>query len=160
MNKPTTSAPDGQGPLVLLVQAGTRNIAIPLGDIVETLRPLAVDPLQTSLGYLAGVSVVRGEPVPVVDLAALLQPGAKGGQGRWVVLKGKPSSVVLSVDRIVGLKRLDRAQMKEVPPLLREFHTDLARAIVLQDAHCTTLIDASRIPERVPSAPELLTVGA
>src|SRR6185295_3821456 len=101
MMKPTPNAPEGQGPLVLLVQAAARTVAIPLGDILETLRPLPVEPLQTSRASLIGVSVVRGEPVPVVDLAALLQPGTRGGQGRWIVLKSKPSGVVLTVDRIV-----------------------------------------------------------
>ena len=53
----------------VLVQAGLHLCALPLGAVIETLRPLPLRPLAGAPAGVLGVAVVRGSPVPVIDLA-------------------------------------------------------------------------------------------
>ena len=53
---------------VLIVMAGARACAIPLDYVAETMRPLPIEPVAGTPGFVRGVSVIRGAPTPVVDL--------------------------------------------------------------------------------------------
>ena len=44
--------------------------ALPLEHVVETMRPLPVEPLGDAPRFILGLSIVRGEPIPVVDVGA------------------------------------------------------------------------------------------
>src|SRR6185295_1225682 len=58
--------------LLLLIQARTRICALPLDHVTETLRPLPIQPVPVAPPFILGLSVIRGEPVPVVDLGRLM----------------------------------------------------------------------------------------
>ena len=58
---------------VLVVMAGARACAIPLHHVGETMRPLRIEPVGRTPGFVRGVSMIRGAPTPVVDLKALLE---------------------------------------------------------------------------------------
>jgi purine-binding chemotaxis protein CheW len=64
-----TEAPPG---LSLVFGVGDLLCALALRDVVETIRPLPVQPLAGASDILLGVSVIRGLAVPVVDTARLL----------------------------------------------------------------------------------------
>lgn len=70
----------------LLCQVGESRVALPLVHIVETMRPMAIEPLPQMPPFVSGVAIIRGAPVPVVDGATLL--GASPvAPGRWVTLR-------------------------------------------------------------------------
>lgn len=75
-----TSPPSGPEPGVrcLLVQAGQFRCAIPLASLRRIERALAVHPLPGGRPELLGLAEFGGEPLPVLDLAALVgaPPGA------------------------------------------------------------------------------------
>ena len=52
---------------VLVVMVGARACAIPLDHVAETMRPLPIEPVAGTPGFVRGVSVIRGAPTPVVD---------------------------------------------------------------------------------------------
>src|SRR5688572_15607941 len=56
----------------LICRVSTRVCALPLDAVVETMRPLVVEPVAGAPGFVSGLSIVRGEPIPVVDAARLL----------------------------------------------------------------------------------------
>jgi purine-binding chemotaxis protein CheW len=100
---------------VLLVRARGQACAIALGDVVETMRPLPVRPLADLPGFVQGMAVVRGAPVPVLDLGALLGAGAPATPGRFVSVRAGGRPAVLAVDEVRGLARLDAAALERVP---------------------------------------------
>jgi purine-binding chemotaxis protein CheW len=69
--------------------------------------------------FIRGVSVVRGEPTPVISLASLLGGTASPGAGRFILLRVPERRLALEVDEVLGLRALGPAELGEVPPLLQ-----------------------------------------
>ncbi|WP_229783259.1 chemotaxis protein CheW [Pilimelia anulata] len=86
----------------LLFRAGPLLCGLPLEDVVETMRPLPVRPLADLPPYAAGITVVRGAPVPVLDAATLLG-GAAGPVSRFIAVRADPGPVVLATGEVLGV---------------------------------------------------------
>jgi purine-binding chemotaxis protein CheW len=130
----------------LIVAIGRRTCAIPLEHVVETMRPLPIEPVAGTARFIRGVSVIRGEPLPVVDLEMLLDEGASGARsGRFVTIKVGDRRVALAVEAVVGLRELDPAQLDQLPALLRDVDADLIEAIGTRDAQLVIVLHAARI---------------
>ena len=129
----------------LVVTVGARACAIPLAHVRETLRPLAVEPLTGVPDYVRGVSVIRGQPVPVVDLAALLGEAAGDGAARLVVLQMEERQVALAVHAVIGLRRLESAGFGALPPLLDGAAQQAVEAVGVRDAQLLLMLRTSRL---------------
>ena len=136
---------------VLVVMVGTRACALPLRHVAETMRPLPIEPIAGTPGFVCGVSVIRGLPTPVVDLKALLENSDNGPSfGRFVTLKYDARRVVIGVDSVIGLRNLDSAQLGELPPLLRDVAADLIESCGILDAQLLLVLRAARVvPDEV-----------
>ena len=130
---------------------GARACAFPLQHVAETMRPLPIEPIAGTPGFVRGVSVIRGLPTPVVDLKALLENSDNSpSYGRFVTLKYDTRRVVTGVDSVVGLRNLDSAQLAELPPLLRDVTADLIESFGTLDAQLLLVLHAARIvPDEV-----------
>ena len=136
---------------VLVVMVGTRACAFQLRHVAETMRPLPIEPIAGTPGFVCGVSVIRGTPTPVVDLKALLEHSDnRPSFGRFVALRCDARRVVIGVDSVVGLRNLDAAQLGELPPLLRDVTADLIDSFGTLDAQLLLVLHAARIvPDEV-----------
>jgi purine-binding chemotaxis protein CheW len=136
---------------VLVVMVGARACAFPLHHVAETMRPLPIEPVAGTPGFVRGVAVIRGTPTPVVDLKALLENSENSpSYGRFVTLKLDERRVVIGVDSVVGLRNLDSAQLGELPPLLRDVNSDLIASFGTRDAQLLLVLRAARIvPDEV-----------
>lgn len=139
---------------VLVVMVGARACAFPLQHVAETMRPLPIEPIAGTPGFVRGVAVIRGLPTPVVDLKALLENSDNSpSYGRFVTLKYDTRRVVIGVDSVVGLRNLDSAQLAELPPLLRDVTADLIESFGTLDAQLLLVLHAARIvPDEVWSS--------
>ncbi len=137
--------------LALIVTVGARVCAIPLHYVAETMRPLSIEPVAETPDFVRGVSVIRGAPVPVVDLKALLENGATSATyGRFVTLKLGERRVAIGVDAVIGLRTLDSGQLGELPPILRAVTADILEAIGTRDAQLLVVLRAARlVPDEV-----------
>ena len=136
---------------VLVVTVGARACAIPLHHVAETMRPLPIEPVAGTPGFVRGVSVIRGAPTPVVDIRGLLEnvPNSET-YGRFVTMKLGERRVAIGVDGVVGLRNLDSAQLGELPPILRDVAADLIEAIGTRDAQLLVVLRAARlVPDEV-----------
>lgn len=132
--------------LALIVAIGTRACALPLGHVVETMRPLAIENVAGSPTFIVGVSVIRGVPVPIVDLSALLVDGKhRDTYGRFVTLKVGERTIAVGVDDVLGLRRLDSAQLETLPPILRDVRADYVASIGRLDEQLLVVLRATRI---------------
>jgi purine-binding chemotaxis protein CheW len=129
----------------LLVVAGDRTCAIPIAHVVETMRPLPIDAIAGAPSFLLGLSVIRGIPVPVVDLEAVIGAGRAREIFRFVALRVGARRVALAVRAILGLRELEGSGMTEMPPLLREARTDVIEAIGVLDTELLLVLRASRL---------------
>ena len=68
----TASVVESADTSALVFRAGSMLCALRLADVIETMRPLGTRPLAGTPAFVRGVSIVRGVPTPVVDVARLL----------------------------------------------------------------------------------------
>lgn len=126
----------------LLCRAGERSCALPLDRIAETLRPAAIEPVSGAPGFVLGLALIRGAPVPVVDLAALFGDAA-AARARLVVCSVGSRRVALAVDDIPGV--IATADAEPLPPLLRDATVDAVQAVRVRDGEFLRLLDSARL---------------
>jgi purine-binding chemotaxis protein CheW len=87
----------------LVFRAGDVLGALRLGDVAETMRPLPVRPLAGAAAHLAGLTVMRGAPAPVVDVALLLT-GRTAPPRRFVAARTPRGPVALATGEVLGVR--------------------------------------------------------
>src|SRR4051812_28054387 len=98
---------DGQLSL-LVCRVGSRLCGLPLAQVVETMRPLPIEPLAHLPSFVDGLSLIRGRPVPVLDARRLMGvDGEPGVRTRFVTLELAEGSAVLAVDAVLGVRSVD-----------------------------------------------------
>jgi purine-binding chemotaxis protein CheW len=139
----------------LVVRIGTRLCMVPLAHVIETMRPLPIDVVGDMPRFVVGLSVIRGAPVPVVDLSPALGGGEASVTSRFVSLRLGDRRVALAVNSVIGVRDIDHAALQEMPPLLAA-GADLIDAIGTLDAQLLVVLRATRILEHPPEAREAL----
>lgn len=129
---------------VLLCQVGSVVCALPLEHVVETMRPLPIEVLSGTQPFIDGVSIIRGAPVPVVDLARLLGNGTAEARTRLVVVRVGERRAALSVGNVIGVRALQSGAGGELPPLLSGASSEVITAIGSLDARLLLLLETSR----------------
>lgn len=149
MNARGELTPGSSTAQALIVTVGARAYAIPIRHVSETMRPLPIEPVPGAPAFVRGLSVIRGAPLPVVDLRRLLEGESPVLFGRFVTVQVDERRFVLAVDRVVGVR--DLALLQTLPPLLRaDGGTDLVQAIGISDAQLLVVLRAARlVPEDV-----------
>lgn len=136
----------------LLCRVGTRLCALPLDHVVETMRPLPVEAMADAPGFVLGLSIIRGAPVPVVDGAALVGAGTSQPT-RFVTVTTNDRQVALAVDAVLGVRALPADSLLDLPPLLRDADPDVVSAIGVLDAELLLVLRRGRlVPESVWAA--------
>ncbi|MBI5531198.1 MAG: chemotaxis protein CheW [Deltaproteobacteria bacterium] len=131
----------------LVVRAQNRFCALPVDRVVETFRPTLVEPVAGVPDLVLGVSVIRGETVPVVSLAALLGLPAAGVRARFVTVRTDGAVVALAVDEAVGVLRFDPDELSKVPALLKEA-TKHVHAIAVMDGKLLSFLECSHLLDK------------
>lgn len=116
------------GNRTLVVRAEAYFCALPLVHVVETMRALPIEPVADMPPFVRGVSIVRGQPMPVVDLAVLLGMPS-GAAERFVTLRVANRQVALAVSGVIGVRDLDLSTLQELPPLLHGASREVIEAI-------------------------------
>jgi purine-binding chemotaxis protein CheW len=135
--------------LALFCRARSRLCALPLSGVVETMRPLPVKPVVNAPRFVAGLSLIRGHPVPVVDLGALLAGGEPDSPTRFVSLRVDSRRVALAVEEVCGIRDLPDT-LGSLPGLLAHASAELISAVGSLDAELLFLLETARlVPESV-----------
>jgi purine-binding chemotaxis protein CheW len=96
----------------LIFGVGRLLCALPLTAVVETVRPLPVQPPVGGGGVLLGVAVIRGAAVPVVDTARVLgDPGAQ--PSRFVTVETAAGIVAFATGPVLGVRAIQRSAARQ-----------------------------------------------
>ncbi len=144
ISAPDTEAEHGGSLPVLVVMAGLYRCALPLAQTVETMRPLRVLPLSGLPPFIRGMAIIRGEPVPVVDLAWFFG-GESGEIHRFVVVRVEQRRVALAVESVIGVKDLPQTELRAVPELLKKVHPESLQALSCSDQSLLLVLGSARI---------------
>jgi purine-binding chemotaxis protein CheW len=116
----------------LVVRAQAYLCALPLEVVIEAMRPLPIEPIAGVPAFVRGMSIIRGEPTPVIDLALLL--GApREMPWRFVTIRVGGKQVAMSVGAVAGIYELDPRAMDRLPPMLRGASTEFVESIRILD---------------------------
>ena len=145
----TSSGDDGRvddrnAGLSLICRVGTRSCALPLGCVVEIMRPLPIEALAGSPAFVRGLALIRGVPLPVVDVARLLgDPEAPCG--RFVVVDTGSRRVALAFGDVLGVRALPAAMLHPLAPLLSETDAEAVETIGRLDSELLLMLGSARI---------------
>jgi purine-binding chemotaxis protein CheW len=128
----------------LLCRAGTLLCALPVDQIAVTMRLLPIEPVAGTPPYLRGLAVIRGVPVPVVDLGSIIG-GVLTQPQRLVTARTGERTVALAVDEVIGVMPIAADQAEALPPLLRGAASEAISAIGVLDAELVLFLRGSRI---------------
>jgi purine-binding chemotaxis protein CheW len=91
------------GVAALVFRAGSFYCALPLGEVIETMRPLATRPLAGTPPYVLGLTILRGAPAPVIDMTRLLT-GAETTVDRYVAVRAGRGPIVCATGPVLGVR--------------------------------------------------------
>jgi len=106
MGQPGQNAPSAEeaaGVRSLVFRAGSLLCALHLDEVIETMRPLATHPLAGAPAFVLGVSILRGVPAPVVDVARLLG-GGHAEPTRFVTVRTESGPVAFATGEVLGIR--------------------------------------------------------
>jgi purine-binding chemotaxis protein CheW len=114
------------------------------------MRPLPVERLAESPPGVAGVSIIRGRPTPILDAGLLISP-RPGAPTRFVIIAiDERRSIGLAVDEVLGVRELGQSMLFGLPPLLHENEgTGISRMASLDGELMVILETARIIPESI-----------
>jgi purine-binding chemotaxis protein CheW len=133
--------------LLLLCRVKTLLCAFPLAHVLETMRPLPIDPLPGTPEFLPGIALIRGLPTPVVDVACLLEVDA-GATTRLVLLKVESRQVALMVDAVAGIRSVPDDSLQDLPSLFSDSGAAFVSAIGRLDASLLMILQGARLVPR------------
>lgn len=135
----------------LLCRAGSHLCALPLAHLIEVMRPLPVEPLADAPAFMHGLSVIRGTPVPVLDLGRLLGQ-TKSSPTRLVTVRAGGRVLALAVTEVMAVRREDQIGPHAPVPLLREVARESVSTIGALDSEALFFLEELRVlAEGVPA---------
>jgi purine-binding chemotaxis protein CheW len=134
---------------LLIFRVGAKVCGVPLERVIETMRPLPIEPLAQMPAFVRGLALIRGCPTAVLDARSLLGSESEQAPGRYVTLdlaKGDHVRVVaFAVDAVVGVRRVDQDMLSGLPGLLSESNNVLITQLGALDAELLLLLDHTRL---------------
>jgi purine-binding chemotaxis protein CheW len=133
----------------LLCRAGGRLCALPVDCVVEITRLLPIEPLPAMPGFVRGLSIIRGAPVPIIDGGALVgEP--ETGFARLVNVIAGDRPIGIAVQEVLGVRALDAGSLSALPPLLQDAAADVIERIRVLDGALLLVLDTARlVPQSV-----------
>ena len=128
----------------LLCRAAGVLCALPIEHVIETMRPPALETLPDAPHFIAGIAIVRGAPLPVIDVARLFGKESERPE-RLVVARVGQRRVGLAVDAVLGARVLPDDMLQRLPPLLRDASREAVSEIGSLDGELMVVLRAARI---------------
>jgi purine-binding chemotaxis protein CheW len=134
----------------LVFRAGPLLCALRLDEVVETMRPLDTQPLAGTPAFVLGISVLRGVPTPVIDVARLLGGERTETVRRFVTVRTERGAVALATGAVIGIRGIDTSVAGGHPALLGAWSSRLVAGVGTIGAEPLLLLQSMRtVPDEV-----------
>jgi purine-binding chemotaxis protein CheW len=128
----------------LLCRAAAILCALPLEHVIEIMRALPLEQLAGTPRYVRGLSIVRGVPVPVVDVGLIIG-GQAAQSSRLIAVRAATRMIALGVDAVMGIAAIAADAFGEMPPLLQDTAADTIGAIGARDSDFLVVLRTARL---------------
>ncbi|EAF2196925.1 chemotaxis protein CheV [Listeria monocytogenes] len=155
----------------ILLQSGTNELEIvtfTVGEnlfcinvlkVKEIIHPLEVTPVPDSNPAIEGVSQVRGEIMPVVNLARVMKlPEIEPENTKFIITELNQIKIVFRVDEVHRIQRISWEQIEE-PEKLSIGLEELAVGIVKLDGNLVLLLDYEKIIYEISGNADFAVTG-
>ncbi|EAG2052705.1 chemotaxis protein CheV [Listeria monocytogenes] len=155
----------------ILLQSGTNELEIvtfTVGEnlfcinvlkVKEIIHPLEVTPVPDSNPAIEGVSQVRGEIMPVVNLARVMKlPEIEPENTKFIITELNQMKIVFRVDEVHRIQRISWEQIEE-PEKLSIGLEELAVGIVKLDRNLVLLLDYEKIIYEISGNADFAVTG-
>jgi purine-binding chemotaxis protein CheW len=133
----------------LVFRAGSLLCALRLDEVIETMRPLAVQPLAGTASFVRGICVMRGTPAPVIDVALLLG-GHPAPATRFVAVRTDRGVAAFATGAVLGTRPTVTTTNKQHARLLGVAPARLVAAIGTVDTEPLIQLASLRmVPDHV-----------
>lgn len=92
--------------MALVFRAGPLYCALPLDEVVETMRPLQTRPLAGTPPYVRGLTILRGAPAPVIDVTRLIT-GTSGEIDRYIAVRAGRGPIACATGVVLGVRQIE-----------------------------------------------------
>jgi len=100
----------------VMFRLGERRFVTALDDVREIVRLTGLEELPGTEPPLAGVIVLRGAPLPVLDVRAMADPAETEGEaGDVLVMEVDGDAVGVAVDQVLAVLGADELQHGDAP---------------------------------------------
>jgi purine-binding chemotaxis protein CheW len=135
---------------LLICRVGAKLCGLPLEHVRETMRPLPLHELGHMPNFVSGVSVIRGEPTPVLDARRLLGSSADAEPGRYVMLALGQRRAALAVDDVLGVRQVAAETLAGLPAVMSEAENPHVEALGTLDAALLLVLQhAQLVPDEL-----------
>jgi len=125
----------------LLCTAGSHRFALPMANVIETMRMLPVEAVSGPPRLVCGLSIIRGAAVPVIDTARIFDDEAARYE-RLVTVRAGERTVAFSASAVLGVRLIQGSECEELPPLLRD--AEVIGALTRLDKQLVFFLRAAR----------------
>jgi purine-binding chemotaxis protein CheW len=126
-------------------RVGAEDYALPVEEVVEVDELGEVTPMPGAPPAVLGVCNLRGQVVPVVDLATVLGL-ADAPKERMMIVEDESGRAALVVSEVMDVGTL--------PEISEQTDSDLLRGAVIVDGALVGVIDVKRVLDAVGGVPE------
>jgi purine-binding chemotaxis protein CheW len=109
---------------VLVIQAGGETYGLPMESLTAVYTGHTIIPVPCVPAFVAGIANIRGEIMPVFDLAVLLKVPSSETKRALIVASSKDSSVAFCVEAVGEARTVQLSELQPVPPMLNEAYLD------------------------------------
>jgi purine-binding chemotaxis protein CheW len=128
----------------LVFRAAAHQCAIPLEQVIESMRPLPIEVVAGGPPCVRGLCMIRGAAVPVVDAGLLLGERTVAPE-RIITIKIGGRVIALLTGAILGIRAIRPDAAAALPPLLREAAGQSIAAIGTLDTGLLLFLRAAKI---------------
>ena len=129
---------------LLVCQVQGHMCALPIEHVCEIMRPLHIEHIPGAPDYILGMSVIRGEATPVLNMASLFDQTASRIE-RFIAIKVTGRPLALAVGQVHGVSVFAMADLFALPPLVQNLGADLIESIGVRDAALLLVLNGARL---------------
>jgi purine-binding chemotaxis protein CheW len=119
--------------------------AFRISQLAEILRSQWITKVPNVPGYVLGITSLRGKIIPVIDLKFRISltsvPSDYSRQGKILIINGSKGPIGASVDKVIGVVRVLKAEILPPPSHLSEKELKYIDGIAVVDKRFVSIIN-------------------